>query len=207
MHLGSDARQVQSNPGWTREIESLAKNFNALMAEVSQSHQQLSAISLHDGLTGLFNRRHFDMALTRAIQDANEGAQGFGLLMLDLNLFKPINDKYGHATGDAVLIEVAKTITATLRASDMAARVGGDEFAVLALGTGTELRDLAERLRSAIGTVSVRVGHEFVFASASVGVAVYPEDGGSEIELFRAADTSMYADKRANRTAGSRYLS
>jgi diguanylate cyclase (GGDEF)-like protein len=203
MKLGDDARQIAAKASWTRELASLADGFNALMSEVTHSHAQLTMLSVHDALTGLHNRRHFDSCLKRALSDSKAGATAFGLLMMDLNHFKPVNDRYGHATGDALLVEVARTILSTVRAHDIAARIGGDEFVVLALGTHQELIELAERLSRAVASVSVRAEHSVVYASCSIGVASYPQDGDNATDLLKAADSSMYVNKREGKAAAA----
>ncbi len=202
MQLGDDARQIKPQSSWTREIDSLVDNFNALMAEVNHSHAQLTQLSVHDALTGLYNRRYFDSSLTRALADGRAGAAAFGVLLLDLNRFKPVNDQYGHATGDALLVEVAQTLKVTARGHDIVARIGGDEFVLLAMGTPEELAEMAARVRAAVATVSVRAGHTRVFASCSIGVAAYPLHGSNEADLLKAADAAMYLDKGSAHRGG-----
>lgn len=195
------SRDLVIGPGWPREVRSLGHHFNTLMGQVRESHEQLREASLRDPMTGLFNRRHFDAALARAVLDAHSGSQPFAVLLIDLDRFKPINDMFGHAAGDAVLISVARSLQGALRESDLAARIGGDEFAVLALATTREsAQELAERLRKAIGTPELRFGHEIVHPACSIGFGCYPDDGESAPQLLQAADTAMYTDKAQRRS-------
>jgi diguanylate cyclase (GGDEF)-like protein len=190
------SRDLTLGTHWPREVISLTGHFNELMSQVRVSHAQLQELSIRDGLTGMFNRRHFDAALVQATFDASHGSIPFAVLLIDLDRFKPINDVYGHAAGDAVLISVAESIRAAIRDTDLAARIGGDEFAVLALDTTLEIaKDLAERIRIAVGQPELRFGHAVVRASCSVGVGCFPEDGRLAPDLMHSADVAMYADK------------
>lgn len=113
------SRDIAVGNAWPRELQTLANSFNELMGQVRSSTDALRESSLRDPLTGLFNRRHFDAALEQAAVDASNGATSFAVLLLDLDRFKPINDKFGHAAGDAVLISVAKSLQGELRETDL----------------------------------------------------------------------------------------
>jgi diguanylate cyclase (GGDEF)-like protein len=190
------SRDIAVGNAWPRELQTLANSFNELMGQVRSSTDALRESSLRDPLTGLFNRRHFDAALEQAAVDASNGATSFAVLLLDLDRFKPINDKFGHAAGDAVLISVAKSLQGELRETDLAARIGGDEFALLALSTTyEEAQQLAQRLRQAIGQPELRFGHEIVRPICSIGVGSCPADGHLGVDVLHAADVAMYADK------------
>ena len=190
------SRDLALSEGWPREVRGLAANFNGLMGQVRTSHDQLREFSLRDPLTGLFNRRHFDAAIEQAVADAQNGGPPFAVLLIDLDRFKPINDQYGHAAGDAMLVSVGNALMSAVRGCDLAARVGGDEFAVLALTTNyAEAEELAERLRQAVEASAMRFGHEIIYALCSIGVAALPENGRRASDLMRAADVAMYANK------------
>jgi len=194
------SRDIEPHSAWPAEVQNLAGNFNALMGQVRQTTDALRESSLRDPLTGLFNRRHFDAMLEQAAQDALEGSAPFSVLLIDLDRFKPINDRFGHAAGDAMLVAVAKAMQASLRPSDLAARIGGDEFAVLALATAhDEARLFAERLRAAIGQPELRFGHEVVRPACSIGVGSHPGHGHLAVDVLDAADRAMYADKAQRR--------
>ncbi|WP_341647939.1 diguanylate cyclase domain-containing protein [Thauera humireducens] len=151
----------------------------------------------HDPLTGLPNRVLLQDRLERALASAQRNGSSLAMLFIDLDGFKPVNDRYGHDTGDALLQAVAKRLRGTLRHSDTAARIGGDEFVVL-LPVLAETQDaglIAAKLRTAIASPFEIDGHRITI-SASIGLALYPRDGDTASELMRTADGAMYADKR-----------
>ncbi len=153
-----------------------------------------------DHLTGLANRSLFIDRLERALLLQARSGQMAAVLFIDLDGFKPVNDRYGHAAGDAVLIEVGQRLTAAVRSTDIAARFGGDEF-VIGL---TEIRDvqhvemLAGKLLEAI-SAPYRIGDFRVELSASIGVALFPEDRQGSDMLLAAADEAMYQAKQAGK--------
>jgi diguanylate cyclase (GGDEF)-like protein len=162
--------------------------------------EELAWLANHDALTGLVNRRRFEEELGARLAESQRYGTGGALLALDLDEFKPINDTHGHAAGDHVLRAVAEVLKSVTRATDLAARIGGDEFAVLlnhtsASGADTCARKLVERMSehvTAFEGIGLRVG-------ASVGVALLPEDGTTRQQLFAAADRALYASKQAGR--------
>jgi len=195
-------RDVVLGDAWPKEIRGLAANFNGLLGQVRASQAKLREISLHDPLTGLYNRRHFDAVLEQASLDAQAGGPVFAVLIIDLDRFKPINDHYGHAAGDAILVSVGKSLQAAVRETDLAARIGGDEFAVLALASGhAEAQELVERLRQAIEAPQMRFGADLIRVACSIGVGSYPESGQRASDVMHAADAAMYADKQGRRQA------
>jgi diguanylate cyclase (GGDEF)-like protein len=158
-------------------------------------------IAHRDALTGVANRRRFDAMLQRELTRRSQQAGQRGdrsplaLLLLDLDDLKGINDNHGHPVGDAVLRQVAERAQSILRSTDTLARIGGDEFAVIAPGAhGEGARLMGEAIRSAIGTHYSDSGTPA--PSASVGWAVYPEDGEDVETLIRAADQRMLQNKR-----------
>jgi len=151
------------------------------------------AVANRDSLTGVANRRHFDEALEREL--ARRGESPLALLIVDLDDFKEVNDTHGHPIGDAVLRRVAERIQSILRSTDTLARIGGDEFAVIAPGAqGDGARLMAE---SICGAVSTQYSDSGIPApSASVGWAICPADGEDFETLIRAADECMLNRKR-----------
>ena len=120
-------------------------------------------------------------------------------MFVDLDKFKPINDTYGHAAGDFMLQTVAKRLSGRLRASDTAARVGGDEFLVLLpdIPSGADALAVAEKIRSALAEPCISPEGIELCISASIGIAIYPEHAGSAHELLRLGDRAMYEAKSA----------
>lgn len=176
----------------------------AVLAFAWQLHRALSRqaayvteqeyLAQHDTLTGLRNRDAFMRELERAI--AAEPGAALGVLLLDLNRFKDINDTLGHATGDRVLQEIGVRLRERFdNSDDCVARLGGDELAVLARGVGAEaLESLAIRLQECLGRTTLPGGVELEL-TASIGAAVYPQDARTPSELLRRADIAMYAAK------------
>lgn len=149
-----------------------------------------------DALTGLRNRSVLWDRLSHQMGLARRLGQHVGVLLLDLDDFKQLNDRHGHAFGDLVLQRVASVLSATVRASDTVCRLGGDEFVVVA-STAT-LQDVAELARKVTEAMRepFRITATTVTVSASVGFSAFPEDGESEVDLIRKADESMYRIKR-----------
>ncbi|TAK01073.1 MAG: sensor domain-containing diguanylate cyclase [Chloroflexota bacterium] len=145
-----------------------------------------------DSLTGLANHRAFRDALAARMSESRRHASTFSILFCDLDRFKAVNDRHGHAIGDLLLHRVATAIRTAARSEDMVARYGGDEIALLLPGTGLfGALDLARRLREAVLSADIGMGIDL-----TVGVAVYPEDAADPESLIARADAAMYAGKR-----------
>lgn len=170
---------------------------------LEHSRSALREEATHDPLTGLANRRLFYDRLQQAILHANRYGSKLGLLYVDLDRFKEINDTHGHHVGDAVLTEVARRLTDSVRDSDSVARLGGDEFVVLLteLQAREDYLAVAEKLEQALNTETRFYGLD-IDITASIGEAIYPDDGTDEDALVRAADSAMYRIKTAR--AGER---
>jgi diguanylate cyclase (GGDEF)-like protein len=166
------------------------------MVELERSRAALHEKATHDSLTGLANRRLFYDRMQQAIRHAHRNGGKVGVLYVDLDRFKAINDHHGHHVGDAVLTEVAKRLTSSIRDSDSVARLGGDEFVVLL--DDVQGRDdclaAAHKIEQALNEGSSFYGLDVEIA-ASIGHALYPDDGADEDALIRAADASMYRIK------------
>ncbi|HZT87243.1 MAG TPA: GGDEF domain-containing protein [Stellaceae bacterium] len=172
----------------------------ARMANLQARIAYLEGLSVTDELTGLFNRRGFANELSRALASARRGGPHGALLICDLDGFKGVNDRYGHAAGDDVLRQVARLLTLHVRRTDAVARLGGDEFALLLVGASK--RGAAEKalvFRRLIG--DTRFTHEGgeMSVAVSIGCAYYTGEEETEDDLFRRADAAMYADKRLAR--------
>jgi len=162
-----------------------------------QLEDQLRKLSLSDGLTGLFNRRHFDETLKHELDRARSPDWPLSVLLFDIDHFKKFNDSYGHDQGDRVLQQVAKTLQQAARTVDICCRYGGEEFVVILPSTDSEGAGvLAERIRVAIEAMEV----DGLKVTVSIGVAHLSQHiGASAAELFEAADKAMYAAKQAGR--------
>ena len=155
------------------------------------------SLALRDALTGLPNRALLDDRIDQALQRARRTADAFALMVVDLDGFKEVNDIRGHDAGDQVLRSIGRRLESVVRASDTVARVGGDEFVVLSLGTRTEEEAavLVGRLRHALRR-PYRVEGGIVEIDASIGWALFPADGATPEELLGRADVQMFATKR-----------
>lgn len=159
---------------------------------------QMHTLAETDALTGVPNRRAFENRLETSVRDAV--GTPIGLLVVDIDHFKMVNDGYGHPFGDEVLVQIVRRLSGCLRPSDMLARLGGEEFGVLAHGvTSGTLPDLAERCRRIIADDPVEVGGTTVPVTISVGAACMPEHAASSADLVRIADRALYEAKEAGR--------
>ena len=166
-----------------------------------QAEQQLFDQAHHDGLTGLANRLLLRAHLDRAVaQSRRRAIPSFAILMIDLDHFKVINDTLGHAAGDALLVGVADRLRGCLREVDTAARIGGDEFAILLDGISApeDATRTADRIQQALATPFDIEGHS-VMATASIGIALMDEQYERGGELLRDADAAMYRAKDGGR--------
>ena len=159
--------------------------------------EEMTRVAEHDALTGLPNRVLLLDRLAHAIKLARRRRARIALLFVDLNQFKRVNDSLGHATGDRVLRHAARAITAAVRDEDTVSRHGGDEFLVLLseIGERDDARVVAEKILALLGAPT-RVGEQVLSLTASIGISVYPEDGGSAQALIDHADAAMYVAKR-----------
>lgn len=167
-----------------------------------ERHRLLSALrslSLIDDLTGLYNRRGFTDLGEQFLKLGRRGGKGASLIYLDVDRFKTINDTLGHHVGDRALNRMADILRTAFRQSDLIARMGGDEFAVLAPESGEEARELADRVRSAVERWNETSRDPFQLF-VSVGAAVYDGEGRIRLEdLLTEADQAMYEEKRSKR--------
>jgi diguanylate cyclase (GGDEF)-like protein len=174
-----------------------AEMNKALRQSLQNTNLELEHLSSHDQLTRLPNRRFYDERIALALHRAAEQGGMTGLLFMDLNDFKSINDTYGHGAGDKLLIAVAQRIQNSLRETDLVARLGGDEFvAVLEdVKSADEITRIAHKLSQAIEQ-PLYVRQQVLKFSASIGVAIFPIDGRQKHELEEKADKAMYLAKK-----------
>lgn len=160
---------------------------------------RLAHDAMHDVLTGLPNRNMFHDRLYHALASARRYGRMAGVLYIDLDGFKEVNDSYGHAVGDRLLEKVARRLESSIRAEDTVARIGGDEFAVVlsTIFSEDDCRLLAQKLVDAISQ-PYEVGGRVAKISASIGGAVFPQDGEDAESLIQKADEAMYTDKRGS---------
>ncbi|MCU7947493.1 MAG: EAL domain-containing protein [Candidatus Thiodiazotropha sp. (ex Cardiolucina cf. quadrata)] len=195
--------EIISQPiGNLRETQDLVDAFSEMRKQVRNRQRHLDHVAHHDALTQLPNRILFHDRLEHALAIALRGDGLVGLMFLDLDRFKQVNDSLGHLVGDELLKLIAERLTSLMRSSDTVARLSGDEFAVLIEGISSreDLSPLAEKILRAVEQPAVVAGHE-LRVSASIGIAVAPYDDVSVDYLIRDADTAMYEAKRQGRAA------
>ena len=182
------------------EALSMAASMTKLSIETRRLYSDLQHRSQFDLLTDIHNRFSLETYLEEHIEKVRQDAGIFGLIYIDLNDFKQVNDVYGHHVGDLYLQEAAARMKHMLRTGDMLARIGGDEFAVLVPRPHNrrEVAEIAQRLERSFDEPCSFDGY-VLHGSASVGIALYPEDGSTRESLLNAADAAMYVVKHAKK--------
>ncbi len=176
------------------ELIRLMANEIAIAIENAQLHARIETQAITDGLTHLYNRRHFDARLREEISRESRYGGKFTLALMDLDRFKAYNDTYGHLAGDALLAQIGNSIRNSIRSVDPAFRYGGDEFAILLPLTDLESASIVlERIRR---KVADELSTNGVPVTLSIGLACWPDDGVTQGDLIRAADKALYHAKR-----------
>jgi len=165
-----------------------------------EQRERIQTLALSDPLTRLHNRQALYDYAPGLISEARRHGRKLGVMILDVDRFKDVNDTLGHAAGDALLCEVAQRIAGCTRGSDLLVRLGGDEFAIVATNLGDEIgmATVADKIDKAL-TVPLLLGGRQVVVSASIGIALFPADGDQLEDLMAHADTAMYQAKRGGR--------
>ena len=178
-----------------------AKRIVDLQRELLDSNKRLEMLSITDGLTKLYNHRHFQDELARAFEESERYQRPLSLAIIDLDFFKKVNDTYGHAVGDEVLKAVSRMFQESIRSTDLAARYGGEEFAVMM--PETEIDDalvFAEKIRSMVEETTIDTQGGPIRATVSIGVSTVPQSKiRSAKELIVAADKALYRAKKEGR--------
>jgi diguanylate cyclase (GGDEF)-like protein len=190
------------------ERENLERSVAERTKELQEANARLERLAVTDGLTGVFNHRRFQEQLQAELLRSERHKRPMGVLMVDVDFFKKVNDAMGHPAGDELLRRLAEVLSADLRATDLIARYGGEEFAViLPETTKSEAMQVAERMRQAVET-RINSGERTWpnKVTVSIGVATFPEDGKSGEQVLTSADQAMYVAKRQgrNRVIGAR---
>jgi len=188
-----DAAQQLSQPF----LEGIAECLVTALGK-ARDHTRLRELALRDAMTGLFNRRAFEELLS--MEAARRSGGPLSLLMIDIDNFKSINDRFGHPAGDEVIAAVGKAIGEECRGSDLAARYGGEEFAVLLPGAGpANAAGVAERIRGRIASLGFSFSYEDISVTGSFGVACRGEARVGVTDLVREADDALYFAKRSGK--------
>lgn len=194
--LDSD-RKGAFNANDTQPLESVA---DIVATAIQNAHyiDRVKQLAYLDGLTGIFNRRFFELRIAEEIERARRFKSGLGVIMIDIDQFKRLNDEFGHLLGDEVLRQVSSLLSQQLRKIDVVCRYGGEEFAIVLSQTSQQhTLAVAEKLR--------RIVERWQFpgvpraVTISAGTASYPEHGLTRDELVKAADAGLYAAKQGGR--------
>ncbi len=171
-----------------------------LSADITEARERIENLAQTDALTELFNQRMFNEVL-QSTHSASEGGKGvYSLLLIDMDKLGDINDAHGHEAGNGALKLVAQALQRSIRTSDTAARIGGDEFAVLLPGASPEVAEaVIKRVRHNVYKTTLDVRSRMIRCSVSVGVANYPKDGRDIRDMRSLADRQMYRDKELRR--------
>lgn len=203
------------------EIAALTQAFNEMARKVREGHQSLEeardelsrtneglkaanrtleALAITDGLTGLYNHRHFQDTIEKEIRRCERESRNLSILLCDLDHFKQYNDRFGHTEGDAALRRVSGQVMKSIRSTDMAFRYGGEELTVLLPScTKEQAAEVAEKIRVAVAKSGTRPGRFGGRTTVSIGVATFPEDGRVARALVDMADAALYAAKAQGR--------
>jgi diguanylate cyclase (GGDEF)-like protein len=200
------------------EVSNLAEDLELMRSELVRQGSELHALAYYDGLTGLANRVLFSERLTAALAAAKRTNEKVAILFLDLDRFKRVNDTLGHDAGDELLRSVGNRMQACLQtvdgtsmdaqqAADAVARLGGDEFALLLPGISTagEAGAMADQILNVVND-PIRIGDHRVYATASIGIAIYPFDGEEAGTLLKNADAAMYHAKQHGKNGFQYYM-
>ncbi len=180
-------------------LEVLASHLAVSLSNARMVHK-LETMATTDGLTGLLNKRTLIETATQKVASAARFERKLSALIVDLDLFKKVNDTHGHDVGDLVIVGLSDILKRQKRATDVVARFGGEEFVILCEQTDEQgAMLLAERIRDELGKTTFRARSGTLSITCSVGVATFPEAGRTWEELFKAADEALYVSKRSGR--------
>ena len=186
-------RDITERKTMQAELQMANEAFQAL-------HATLREQATRDSLTGLYNRRYFNETIEREFARARRDNHPVSVMILDIDLFKEINDSYGHAFGDEALRVLSSLINVNVRAGDVAYRYGGDEFVIVMPGAGLDVaKNRVERICQSFNAVPIQEGGKQFAATLSVGIALFPEHGETGSEILRAADQALYQAKQDGR--------
>jgi diguanylate cyclase (GGDEF)-like protein/PAS domain S-box-containing protein len=186
-------REITERKQMEAELKKANDAFQAL-------HATLREQATRDSLTGLYNRRYFNETIERELARAKRDNYPVSVMIMDIDLFKDINDSYGHAFGDEALRVLSALINVNIRAGDIAYRYGGDEFVVVMPGADISIARLrAEMVSRTFSAAPIHEGKQNFAATISVGIAIYPQHGSSGDEILRCADSALYQAKQDGR--------
>ncbi|MBR0385742.1 MAG: sensor domain-containing diguanylate cyclase [Erysipelotrichaceae bacterium] len=172
------------------EMQLLAQSYNEMLTQIESDQQELSYEATHDALTGVYNRKVFD--------EMREKLTGYTMIVIDVDYFKTVNDTYGHDTGDRLLKKAADLLKSSFRNEDYVCRIGGDEFAVLMVNTGSQLKELIERKLDSVSKRMMDDSDGLPANTLSIGVAFADRENPSD-DIFIDCDKALYEAKESGR--------
>jgi diguanylate cyclase (GGDEF)-like protein len=205
---GPKAQSGERAPERAARLESANADLQAEIARRQQAEEalryanvRLSEQVVRDPLTGLFNRRYLEESLDREVARAKRSGTPLGIMMIDIDHFKRINDTFGHAAGDAVLVALSRCMQSMTRVEDILCRYGGEEFVLVMTAASLDtIRERAEVLREGVRRLNIAFdGHRIGHVTISVGVAVHPDHGETGPQAMEAADGALYRAKQSGR--------
>ena len=202
----SQERLLDLNAELEQRVQERTAHLQQALDEAERLRKELREQAIRDPLTGLYNRRFLEESLCHEVARARRADSGLGLLMLDMDNFKNVNDSWGHLAGDGLLRQVSRLLTENVRAADVVCRWGGDEFVVVMPETSIDAATCkAESLRQLLGHAAMELREmKLPEATFSVGVAAYPNQGKTCADLLAAVDAALY---RAKQEGGGRVRS
>ncbi len=202
--MGVGSRKYRKFPDWEMLMLDTIANQIGMAIENAQLYEHALELAFTDSLTGLYNRRYLMDQIEREFIRAQRSKAPLSLVMVDLDGLKDINDRFGHHVGDRFLKEVARIVKVNTRASDVAARWGGDEFMLLAPGTDSRSAiKIAERIRAQVERYKMKLEGKEVGITISSGIVTYPDHASVVAELLKKADEAMYNAKRGGKNRSS----
>jgi diguanylate cyclase (GGDEF)-like protein len=187
------------------ELGHLASAFNAMAERFQKIQTELDYLSIHDSLTGLYDRPQFHTMVSMEIHRAKRYDRAFSILFIDIQDFRLVNETYGHLVGDSVLCSVAMQISNAIRPTDTAARYGGDEFAVVLSETPAQgAQETADRIANSIAQNALNIGDgKSLTINITIGIASYPDDADNETGLFAQAEYALEKAKRITNSSAN----
>ncbi len=198
--FGEGDLSTRAQPNGNDELGHLASAFNAMAERFQKVQKELDYLSVHDSLTGLYDHTKFHEVMTLELQRAKRYKRHFSLLLVDIKNFRHVNETLGNLVGDSVLVSVAMQIDSTIRPTDIAARRGGDAFAIILSETDhLGAKETAGRIVKAIANHAINIGDgKTLHIDASIGIATYPIDADTETALLALADQALNHAKQTH---------
>jgi diguanylate cyclase (GGDEF)-like protein/PAS domain S-box-containing protein len=201
-------RDISKHKQAQEALQQINENLQARVKDIESLQEQLREQAIRDPLTGVFNRRYLQETLDREIARASRNNQPVGVMIMDVDHFKKVNDSYGHRGGDQMLRALGNLLKTNIRAEDIPCRYGGEEFVIVMPGAPLNIaRDRAKLIRAKFDALRVLYGNLEMHTTVSLGVAAYPLHGSNAEEVLIRADRALYQAKQNGRNRVVTYQS